>query len=113
VNFKIKKSQIGAAFLMLIFLLGSMPKRFLHDAMTEHEHTKVNVQKCSHHHVNIGAAGFNCQLDNLVVELPFEISLEPTFLSTEEYNSSYNSSLHHQEVSTSFLSISLRGPPSC
>lgn len=112
-NFKINIRQIGAAFLMLVFLLSVTPKRFLHDAITQHEHTKVYVEKCSHHHINIGNAGFNCQLDNLVVELPFEILLQPTFLFTEEYNSSYNSSLHHQEVKTSFLSISLRGPPSC
>jgi len=112
-NFKINIRQISTAFLLLVFLLGVAPKRFLHDTITQHEHTKVYVEKCSHHHINIGAVGFNCQLDNLVVELPFEISLEPTFLFTEKYNSTYSSFLHHQEVETSILSISLRGPPSC
>jgi hypothetical protein len=113
VNFKINIKQTGAAFLLLVFLLGATPKRFLHDAITQHEHVKVEIKKCSHHHIGITAAGFNCQLDNLVVELPFEILLQPTFLFAEEYNLSYNCTLYNQEVETSILFISLRGPPIC
>jgi hypothetical protein len=112
VKFKDNIKQIGAAFLMLLFLLAATPKKFLHDAIAEHhQHTKVEVQHCNHHHINIAAAGFNCQLDNLVVEMPFTIAIEPTFtFKTITYNK-YDDILYSNAISSTAFTAFLRGPP--
>ncbi len=110
-NFIIRK--IGAAFLMLIFFFGVTPKKFLHDSITQHQHTKTFVQKCSHHHINIIAAGYNCQLDNLVVDIPFEIVFVPTFLFSDNYYIAHQCKLFEQKISATFYIALLRGPPTC
>ena len=106
---KVNIRQILAALLMLIFLLGVTPKKFLHDAVTKHQHTYQ--EHCSHQHTNIASTGFNCQIDNLVVELPFEISIVPTFSFVEPYHISYSTTYSYQNGSSDFFTALLRGPP--
>jgi hypothetical protein len=113
VKLQINIRQIGAAFLMLIFLLAATPKKLLHDAITEHQHTKTEVQKCSHHHINITATGFNCQLDNLVVEMPFIIAIEPVFAFNEICYHRYSELPYNNIGFNKTFTAFLRGPPNC
>ena len=112
-NLKNNIKQIVAAVLLLVFMLGATPKIFLHDAVITHTHQQKNVYKCSHHHINISAQGFNCQVDSMVVEMPFIIALEPSFLFIAKPHNS-----HYERLCNSFISIKsvfafLRGPPNC
>ena len=108
-HLKVTIRQLLAALLMLVFLFGVTPKKFLHDAITKHQH--IYKEDCSHQHINIASTGFNCQIDNLVVELPFEISIVPTFVFVEPCYISYSTTYSHQVGSASFFTALLRGPP--
>ncbi len=104
--------QFIAALLLLVFAFGATPKKFLHDAITQHNHSYK--EKCvSHHHTNIAATGFNCQFDNLVVEMPFissvEFSLDFVLVSHFVFQQYFNKHIVCINECTAYL----RGPPAC
>ena len=112
-NLKITIRQFIASFLLLVFALGSTPKKFLHDAVTKHNHQHNTKVTCKHHHINIGAAGSNCQTDNLVVEMPFLAALHPVFGFVITFYFEYSQPKDKQLISTNFCLVYLRGPPIC
>lgn len=105
--------KIAATFLLLVFMLGATPKSFLHDAITSHQHQQKIVYKCSHHHVNISAQGFNCQVDNLVIEMPFLHVIEPSFVFVTKHYIHYYERLSNTFQLSQKAVTSLRGPPVC
>lgn len=110
-NFKNIIRQLIAAFLLLIFAFGATPKKFLHDAVTQHKHEVV--VKCSHHHINISAVSFNCQIDNLVVEMPFVAALQHVFDFVSIQYFQFNQATHNKIISANGCVAYLRGPPAC
>jgi len=60
-----------AFFLLLIFILSFTPKIYFHDVIASHKDTSFscahtqNVKACFHQ------KGFNCQVDDLVVKVPY------------------------------------------
>lgn len=110
-NFKSIIRQCIAAFLLLIFAFGATPKKFLHDAVTQHKHEVV--AKCSHHHVSISAVTYNCQIDNLVVEIPFVAALQPVFKFVAIEYFQYTNPSFNKLISASVSTAYLRGPPTC
>jgi len=93
---------------MLIFALSITPKRFLHEVFAKHSdsRTKKNTDKP----FQLTYQGFNCEVDNLVAQSPFE-SYQYSLAFT-----SFSSFLPYIFSNVSFSSTehihsSLRGPP--
>ena len=111
-NYNTNIRQFIAAFLLLVFAFGTTPKKFLHDAITQHKHS-YKEQCVSHHHTNIAATGFNCQIDNLVVEIPFissvEFSIDFVAISHFVFQQHFTKHIISANACTTYL----RGPPNC
>jgi len=93
---------------MLVFALSITPKRFLHEVFAKHSdsRTKKNTDKP----FQFTYQGFNCDVDNIVAQSPFE-SYQCSFAF-----SSFSSFLPYIFSNVSFSSTehihsSLRGPP--
>jgi hypothetical protein len=112
-NVKSTIRQCIAAVLLLIFALGATPKKFIHDVVTNHHHQHNTKASCQHHHINIGTAGFNCQIDSLVVEMPFIAALQPVFNFVTTQYFQYNLPSYNKLISTNVYVAYLRGPPAC
>jgi hypothetical protein len=110
VNFKKYIQQFSAAFLLFIFTFAATPKRFLHAAFANHNDDTV-VKSTNHFQQSISNQTYQCQIDNLVVELPF-------FGSTTIFFQTFI--LHVDKMQEQFVFVfldnndlvdSLRGPP--
>jgi len=97
-----------SGLLLLVFVLGVTPKRFLHDLFAKH--IDITSKKRSDIPFQLSKSGYNCDCDNLVAESTFvsnqQIFAFPLFTSFSAYI--------FGEIS--FCSISkiyypLRGPP--
>ena len=104
--------QFVAAILLLVFTLGATPKKFLHDAVAKHQHS-YREQCVSHHHTNLAAAGFNCQIDNLVVEMPFVSSVIFSIGFVAISHFIFQVHFCKNIISTNVCVAYLRGPPAC
>ena len=102
-----------ALFFLVLFAFANTPKRVLHNVVTSHIHKHLQEQKCSHTHIELSATGLNCQVDNLVVEMPFVLVFEPTFIFFKNYTSLFLQSLFCSPVILTQKRIQLRGPPVC
>lgn len=97
-----------SGFLLLVFVLSICPKSFLHNIFSKHIDSVL--KKKSDSPLQLTAAGYNCDCDNLVAESSFvndpqEFSF-PIFTSFSSYvinEASYSS--------ISEFNSSLRGPP--
>lgn len=106
-------SKILAGFFLSLFLFANTPKKFVHDAVTHHQHSFHNHSKCNPNEVHISALGFHCQADNLVVEAVYGINIIPgiqfaTITHPTHYNKFYCSFVKATAERTY-----LRGPPIC
>ena len=102
--------KFTALLLLVIFSLSSTPKRFLHHVFANHTDCVTYQQKSFYQH-SISKHTFHCQIDQLVVESPFENT--EFFLSTHLLTFSENvKSKCNQKVLSQYISNkSLRGPP--
>jgi len=81
--------KASAILLLLTFLLVVAPQRFLHHLFANHTDTHISSRLYSENSsFHISKAGFNCQLDHLVVESSFLFSVSniniqfyPTFIN--------------------------------
>jgi hypothetical protein len=93
---------------MLIFALSITPKRFLHEVFAKHSdsRTKKNTDKP----FQVNYQGFNCEVDNLVAQSPFE-SYQNSFAfpSSSSFIPYIFSNVSF--FSTEHVHSSLRGPP--
>lgn len=104
--------QFWALLLLLVFTLAVTPKKFLHDTVANHKH-QLHYTKNSCRQVAVTVAGFNCQVDNLVVDIPFEVVATFRFNFQKQFFNTYRQSVElHCHVS-SYYSHTLRGPPAC
>lgn len=102
--------SLCAGFLLLVFTVGIFPKKYLHDLIVNH---KDNVQPFGNtKKVNeLASAGFNCHIDNLVVQCPFVVE-ETTFtVSSPKIFASYHISIAENFTSNNQIVLQLRGPP--
>jgi hypothetical protein len=106
-NFIIR--QISTVFILAVFAFSITPKIILHDAVAHHKDTpfKSNAEK----NPQIYTAGFNCIIDNLVVESPFVEDIQPlqvvvaTYFPEQPASHSGNFNKGHD------CYLQLRGPP--
>ena len=106
----LKKGSV--ILLLLVFLFAVAPKRFLHHLFANHTDAPISnklYSKNSSSHIS--AAGFNCQLDHLVVESSFLFSISN--LNIQFYPKFIN--LIFEKENKSVFSYArrcfLRGPP--
>lgn len=109
-SFKRYIQQSIAFTLLLLFLFAATPKRFLHSLFADH--TDVAWTKSSNaHEVNLNSASYQCQIDQLVVELPFLGTSLALIPATLIHANSYQEK-HFPFVTINQLLIDqLRGPP--
>lgn len=103
--------QSAASFLLLVFILSATPKRFLHDVIANHQH-QAHYNK-NNHQAAVTVAGFNCQIDNLVVDIPFDVVETLQFAFHKQFFSTYTQSLYQYSFTAQHVIIALRGPPAC
>lgn len=94
--------------MLLVFVLGITPKRYLHNVFAKHVDNKV--QTTGSKPFQLSVSGFNCDNDNLVAESVFTCESPvfefPVRVSFSKYILCDISFLSVQEVYAS-----LRGPP--
>jgi hypothetical protein len=102
--------QFTAIALLLLFVLGNMPKQWMHDLFANHVDYKNGIVE-QPHNTNVYQSSFHCQTDHFIVESPFTNDLPPMLTDRlvgylQYKNLPYNFSTvdHHRQ-------IALRGPP--
>ena len=113
VAFKAKHiiQKIAAFILLSIFVFAITPKKFLHDAVTQHHHSFHNHSKCNPTEKHITANGYNCITDNVVVDIPFNTALPFAFTLHTSIQQSRYLVYNSVDFYTAIAYISLRGPP--
>ena len=109
---KLSLKKASAILLLLVFLFAAAPKRVLHHLFANHTDSTISSKLYSENSSShLSKAGFNCQLDHLVVESSFLFSVSniniqfyPNFINLifEKENKPVFSYAGH---------CSLRGPP--
>lgn len=83
------------------------PKKYLHDAISHHAHTYVNTQNGD----VVSKAGFNCQVDELVVSTSFNNAISLIEINTIVIHNVYSSFYAFTNVPAAVTQQYLRGPP--
>jgi hypothetical protein len=102
--------QLLAALMLCVFLFGITPKKLLHTIVANHTDSvpyKTDAAKPT----QVSTAGFNCQVENLVAESPFEPTGNAEATSAPRFY--YLPAIRNVEIKSVQLIISSpRGPPS-
>ncbi len=94
---------------MLVFLLGITPKKVLHNWIANHS-DQVPVGG-KNHHTQISYAGYQCNVENLVSESPFEnVTFTTPAFDKPSFFVPYSASIVSY-YSQHFYTRDLRGPP--
>jgi len=88
-------------------LLAITPKKYLHDVMANHTH----IQLSNNAEEVITASGFNCQVDNLVVNVLFDNSYSFLQINNIASYCLYNDPAISGCISQMSRQQNLRGPP--
>lgn len=102
------KKAIGVLMLG-IFIFSATPKQWLHDIVTNHKDARAASFDGKQ---SLSVAGYHCDCENLVVQVPFinyDLAVE---LNTPEFSIQHHSATISNFISTYHLFSSLRGPPS-
>ena len=115
INFYLKQNiyirRLFAACFTLIFAFSITPTKVLHSIFADHKDDHAKNTRPSNTPV-LSVSVFNCQCDNLVVESPFTLQLQPVLANIPEL-----SFINNPTSDTIFYTITdfyfeLRGPPS-
>jgi hypothetical protein len=98
-----------AGVLLVLFAFSIMPRKALHDWIVSHTDGVTAVAKSET--VQVGKAGFNCAIQNLVAESPFTADGQSIDFVLPLVHHAMPGSLPSQIVASSLFFYSLRGPP--
>ncbi len=98
-------------FLFLVFSLSITPTKILHTLFADHKDAK-EISTHASNELAISVALYHCQCDNLVVESPFSLQLNPIFTEVLELTINNNSARESDFYSIPHFYSELRGPPS-
>jgi hypothetical protein len=94
--------------MLLIFSLSITPKLFLHDLVAHHK----DLSYPSHQHTDqINTAGFHCDRESQVVELPYISHVICIHLIVPGSFHTYQTRADHQVYFLPHFIVGLRGPP--
>ncbi|MEO8109930.1 MAG: hypothetical protein ABI594_07865 [Ginsengibacter sp.] len=99
------------AILLFVFALSITPTKVLHHFFANHKDSAAVNSKDSEF-PSLSVAGFNCQIDNLVVQAPFLAVLQPVWNHAPEAISAYKISTVTNFICAEHFYFELRGPPS-
>lgn len=109
-HFKSYIQRFIASCFLLVFILAATPKRFLHSIFADHKDV-VSVKVNNKNHTTFSNQSYHCQIDNLVIELPFFnsiIFLLPTLI---QHIAQFKEHYIYISVDNNRIEDSLRGPP--
>jgi len=101
--------RLLAGVLLTVFTLSIMPKILVHALVAHHQDVHLSIGHDGSDQVN--KAGFHCNVESLVVELPclsFPISIQ---LAVPQLFRDYQMTADHQFYSFGHFIFGLRGPP--
>ena len=102
--------RLAAGLLLVVFALGITPKRTIHNFVATHKDATAKAARQTQGE-ELGRAGFNCQVDNLVCESPFTPDTEPFHIAAAEFYPVFESSFISAPYYSEHFSFGLRGPP--
>jgi len=95
--------------MLVLFSFSITPKFLLHSILANHKDSPISKTT----QAELSPSGFHCDVENLVVELPF---LENFIFAIEPVNKglfqTFQARTEHQFLSFSHFIAGLRGPPS-
>lgn len=100
-----------AIILLVLFAFSVTPIKVIHDLVAKHHDSKSVSYQTGAYKPQLSRPGFNCLLDNLVVESPFT---NPGILFQERVLAVYSIgtvSLDYSFISSNHPVFGLRGPP--
>lgn len=97
-----------SAFLLFVFIFSSTPRQWLHNLVTNHQDTYINVTADK---LILTTSGFHCNCDNLVVQSPFINYDGPADLTIPAFFVLYQAAAIPGFISAPHLFSELRGPP--
>lgn len=100
--------RVLSGMLLLLFFFSATPKIFLHDLVARHKDTPVVEGKIP----LISKGGFHCDVDSLVVALPYIYQVEAISFPASRTFQVYTSGDIKQAFSSLKYVSGLRGPPS-
>lgn len=102
--------KLLASVILSIFVFSIMPKKFLHDLLSNHLDTLASspVNDCTSH---VNVAVFHCQCDNLVAESPFDEEQHIFNVTAPVFILSHHIQYSYPYVYTADFFFELRGPP--
>ena len=105
--------QFVAGTLVLMFLLSVTPKRFLHDSFAKHiDDCKLNNSvSVANKNNTIASVGFNCKIDDLVVEGFFMQAAETIVVNKNLFSNEYLLNEYCLKLLSNHNVSRLRGPP--
>lgn len=104
--------QKASVFLLLIiFLISTTPKAFIHNAIADHRDYDFGCNHKTHTSPCLTAAGFNCHFVNLVVDVPYLYTAQPLFTSINSSFLLLEDHTYYSIFQSGFFSKEGRGPP--
>ena len=103
--------KVTAIILLFLFAFSVTPIKVVHDIVAKHHDSKAASSVTGAYKPQISRPGFNCLLDNLVVESPFT---NPGILFQERFLAEYSIALiplDYSFISSDHPVFGLRGPP--
>ncbi len=99
-----------AASLLIVFILAATPKRFLHTIFADHTDVAW-VKSSDKKQLSFSNQTYHCQIDNLVVELPFFSSTSFLFHTSIQHVEKFQEHYVFEIIDNNQLVNSSRGPP--
>ena len=109
-KFKSYIQRFIAASLLLVFILASTPKRFLHSIFADHKDVAW-VKSSDKQQQSLSNQNYQCQIDNLVVELPFFDSTNFIVYTSIQHNEQFKCHFVFDIIDYKHSVDFLRGPP--
>lgn len=95
--------------MLAVFSFSVMPKIILHDLVADHRDTPLAQNYSDQQQVS--KTGFNCNCDNLVVELPFVNDIARIEVAVSQHFSGQSNAYINHFSSPNCFYFELRGPP--
>lgn len=99
-----------ATNLLFVFALSITPTKVLHYFFAHHK-DGVSIKAKDSKFPSLSVAGYNCQIDNVVVQCPFLAVLQPVWDHAPEAISIHKISTVTNFICAEYFYFELRGPP--
>jgi hypothetical protein len=103
--------RLTAVLLLLILVLSTIPKPFIHSLFADHKDVDNSCLHRSHDAPCVKTDSVNCHFDDLVVNLPYVEQVDGKTEPTEVVFSCFLSPEVSFQLATTWLSKDNRGPP--